>query len=68
VLGWLTLIKGLLLAQPQAAKGLWSHLQYERFYYLYVGIAFVLGVGLTYGGFRRPQAVTDLRERPRLAA
>jgi len=68
LLGWITLIKGVLLAQPQAAMGLWTHLQYERFYYLYIGIAFAIGAGLAYGGFRQPPAAIDRRERPRVAA
>jgi len=75
LIGWITLIKGLLIAVPQAAVSLWSHLQYERFYYLYVGISFAIGVGLTYAGFElvelhrgQPRDISDRRERPRVAA
>jgi len=68
LVGWITLIKGLVLAVPQAAVALWGQLEYERFYYLYVVISFALGVGLTYGGFHQPQPVSDRQERPRVAA
>jgi len=75
LIGWISLIKGFLIAVPQAAVSLWGDLQYERFYYLYVGISFALGVGFTYAGFdliefhrRQPRDVSDRRERPRVAA
>ena len=68
LLGWMTLIKGLLLAQPEAAARFYGHLQYERFYYVYVAISFAVGVGLTYGGFKQPSAPQDYRERRRVAA
>jgi hypothetical protein len=55
LVGWLTLIKGLLflfLPTP-AAVGvfLWGP-TYERYFYVDVAIAFILGVYLTYGSFR----------------
>lgn len=55
VVGWLTLIKGLLFLflPPPAAVGifLWGP-AYDRFFYLDVALAFILGVYLTYGGFK----------------
>lgn len=68
LLGWTALIKGLLLSIPQATVALWSHLQYERLFYVYVGIAFALGVYLTYAGFAAPRIVDTHRDRQRLAA
>jgi hypothetical protein len=60
LIGWLTLIKGLLFLflPPPAAVGivLWGP-AYERFFYLDVAVAFVLGAYLTYAGFR----VSDAR-------
>jgi hypothetical protein len=60
LIGWLTLIKGLLFLflPPPAAVGivLWGS-AYEQFFYLDVAVAFVLGAYLTYAGFRpRPGA------------
>jgi vacuolar-type H+-ATPase subunit I/STV1 len=55
LVGWLTLIKGLLFLflPPPAAVGilLWGS-AYERFFYLDVGLVIVLGVYLTYAGFK----------------
>jgi hypothetical protein len=54
-LGWLTLIKGLLFLflTPEAAVGFFLiGLHYEQFFYLYAAISLILGVYLTYGGFR----------------
>jgi hypothetical protein len=68
LLGWLMLIKGLLLAMPGGTAGLWGYFAYERLYYLYVAIAFALGAWLTYAGFRQPPTDRDRRERPRVAA
>lgn len=60
LIGWLTLIKGLLFLflPPPAAVGLvlWGP-AYERFFYLDVAVAFGLGAYLTYAGFR----VSDAR-------
>ena len=68
VLGWIALIKGLLLTIPDAAAILWGSLEYERLYYMYVAIAFIFGVGLTSGGFRQPPQSRDHGQRPRIAA
>jgi hypothetical protein len=51
LLGWISLIKGLLLWSPGTTR-FWDSLQYERLYYLYASISFVLGAYLTYAGFR----------------
>lgn len=55
LVGWTSLLKGalLLFVTPDAAAGFWSRLHYEQYFYLYMGISFVLGAYLTYGGFRR---------------
>ena len=51
LIGWLALIKGLLLLflSPEAVLG---GLQYEQLFYMYAAIALILGVYLTYAGFR----------------
>ena len=55
IIGWLTLIKGMafLLLPPPAAVGIvvWGP-AYEKFFYVDVGLVFVLGVYLTYAGFK----------------
>jgi len=53
--GWMVLIKGslLLFLSPEAASGIFlAGLHYEQFFYVYTGIALVVGICLTYGGFR----------------
>jgi len=55
LIGWLTLIRGLLflLLSPEAAAEFYlGGLRYEQLFYLYASISLVLGVYLTYGGFR----------------
>jgi vacuolar-type H+-ATPase subunit I/STV1 len=55
VIGWLTLIKGLLFLflSPEAAGGFFlGGLHYEQLFYMYMAIGLILGVYLTYGGFR----------------
>ena len=55
LIGWLTLIKGLLflLLSPEAAVRFFlGGLHYEQSFYLYAAISLVLGVYLTYRGFR----------------
>ncbi|HVS45051.1 MAG TPA: hypothetical protein VMS32_00090 [Verrucomicrobiae bacterium] len=55
LVGWLTLLKGLLFLflPPPAAAGIsvWGS-SYQQYYYFDVALAFVLGVYLTYGGFK----------------
>jgi hypothetical protein len=53
--GWLTLIKGLLFLflSPEAAVGFFLiGLHYAQLFYLYAGISLILGVYLTYAGFK----------------
>ncbi len=55
LVGWITLIKGLLLVflTPEAAAGFFlERLQYEQRFYWYVGVSFLLGDYLTYSGLR----------------
>ncbi len=55
IVGWLTLVKGLLflLLTPEAAAGFYlGTLRYTHCFYWYMAIALVLGGYLTYGGFR----------------
>ena len=54
LVGWLTLIKGLLFLflSPEAAVGFLGAFHYEQLFYLYAAICLILGVYLTYGGFR----------------
>lgn len=53
LVGWITLVRGLLVLflPPATETALFDGLQFDRFFYLYVGIAFVLGVYLSYAGF-----------------
>ena len=54
LVGWLTSIRGLvvLFLTPGTAGDLLGALHYEQLFYLYSAIALILGVYLTYGGFR----------------
>ena len=55
VIGLITLIKSLLFLflSPEAAAGFFfGGLHYGQLFYLYMAITLVLGVYLTYGGFR----------------
>jgi len=55
LLGWITLIKALLFLflSPEAEARLFlDALHYEQFFYLYAGISLLIGVYLTYAGFR----------------
>jgi hypothetical protein len=55
LVGWLTLIKGLffLFLPAPSAVGIfvWGN-AYEQFFYLDAAIALILGIYLTYGGFK----------------
>jgi hypothetical protein len=55
LVGWLTLIKGLafLFFPPPAAVGVvvWGP-AYERYFYIDIALAVILGIYLTYGGFK----------------
>jgi hypothetical protein len=55
IVGWITLLKSLLLLflPPEMGAGLFvGQLHYGQLFYLYTAISLVLGVYLTYGGFR----------------
>jgi vacuolar-type H+-ATPase subunit I/STV1 len=55
LVGWLTMIKGLLFLflSPEAAVGFFlGGLHYGQLFYLYTAICLILGAYLTYGGFR----------------
>jgi hypothetical protein len=57
--GWLMLVKGslLLFLPPNAASVFFlAGLHYEQLFNLYVAIALVLGIYLTYGGFKSEHA------------
>jgi vacuolar-type H+-ATPase subunit I/STV1 len=54
LVGWLTLIKGLLFLflSPAAVAGFFlGGLHYEKLFYMYCTICLLLGAYLTYGGF-----------------
>ena len=53
--GWITLIRGLilLLAPPDALVSLVERIDFEKFFDVPAAITFVLGLYLTYMGFRR---------------
>jgi hypothetical protein len=60
LIGWLTLLKGLLLwlLSPAAAAQFYlQQLHYPQLFYLYAAVSFVIGVYLTIGGFRRTAPV-----------
>jgi hypothetical protein len=55
LVGWMTLIKSLsfLFLSPEVEAGLFlRQLHYQEFFYVYGATSLVLGVYLTYGGFK----------------
>lgn len=55
LIGWITLVKGLLfllLPPEMEAEVFLSKLHYGELYYFYAAISLILGVYLTYGGFK----------------
>ena len=60
LIGWVTLAKGLvfLFLQPEQETALFlDTMQYERLFYVYLSVSLVIGIYLTYEGFRsRPRA------------
>ena len=55
LVGWITLIKSLffLFLPPEMEAGLFlGQLHYQQLFYMYGAISLVLGVYLTYGGFK----------------
>jgi hypothetical protein len=58
ILGWITLLKGLLflsLPPAQAPDLFLGALHYARLFYYYVGLSALIGAYLCYGGFRAAQ-------------
>jgi hypothetical protein len=53
VIGWLTLFKGLafLLLSPTRAQRLFDGLEYEKLFFVYVGVTFALGLYLSVSAF-----------------
>jgi vacuolar-type H+-ATPase subunit I/STV1 len=54
LVGWITLLKGLLFLflSPGAFAGLLAALHYGQYFYWYGGTSLLIGLYLTYGGFR----------------
>jgi hypothetical protein len=52
--GWILLIRGalLLFLPPEAVAGLIDFFHFEQLFYFYAGITLVLGLYLTYAGFK----------------
>jgi hypothetical protein len=59
LIGWATLIRGLilLLLPPEAVAGIFGIIHFEWLFYFYMLITLVIGVYLTYGGFRSHRKV-----------
>ena len=55
VIGWYSLLKGLILffLPPASLDNYFEGARYAQLFYLYMGIAFLLGAYLTYAGFAR---------------
>jgi len=56
IVGWLTAIKGLLFLCPSQGTALGmvlADIRYEQFFYVYGAITLIVGIYLTYGGFRQ---------------
>jgi hypothetical protein len=53
LIGWVTLIRGVLFLflPPEATLSILEAMQFERFFYIYLAIPFVLGIYLTYISF-----------------
>ncbi|MGA8436700.1 MAG: hypothetical protein WB762_08640 [Candidatus Sulfotelmatobacter sp.] len=55
LVGWATLIKGLsflFFSSQEEAEFILRQLHYQQFFYMYAAISLVLGIYLTYGGFK----------------
>jgi len=57
VVGWITLIKGLLFVflPSDAIANLLETIQYNQRFYLYAGVSILIGIYLTYNGFKKPR-------------
>jgi hypothetical protein len=58
LVGWLILAKGmfLLVSSPDTISGMVNRMHYEEHYALYLAPSFLLGVYLTWAGFKAPLA------------
>lgn len=56
VIGWTVLIRGIvaLVLPPEAIADLVELVRFEQLFYAYLAVAFVLGLYLTYAGFKSP--------------
>ena len=56
LIGWVMVIRGVLFLflPPEATLQILATMQFERFFYVYLGIPFVLGIYLTYLAFTAP--------------
>ena len=65
LVGWAILVRGLLLLwlSPPALASLYEGIQFEKFFYLYATVGLLIGLYLTYAGFRpwRPSALGPKR-------
>ena len=55
LVGWMTLVKSLsfLFLSPEVEAGFFlRQLHYQELFYVYTGVSLVLGIYLTYGGFK----------------
>jgi hypothetical protein len=62
LIGWVALIRSvvLLFISPEAVQNFVTAIRFEQNYYLFVGISLLLGLYLTYAGFKtRPATVSD---------
>jgi hypothetical protein len=53
LIGWVMLVRGVLFLflPPEATLGILAAMQFERFFYIYLAIPFVLGIYLTFLAF-----------------
>jgi hypothetical protein len=53
LIGWIMLLRGVffLFLPPQATLGVLAAMQFEKFFYIYLGIPFVIGIYLTWLAF-----------------
>jgi hypothetical protein len=54
LIGWATLFRGLvlLLLPPDAVAGIFESIHFEQLFFFYIAITLIIGLYLTYGGFR----------------
>jgi hypothetical protein len=59
LIGWIMLIRGVLFLflPPEATLHIFAAMQFERFFYIYLAIPFILGIYLTYLSFSRPSGI-----------